>query len=98
MGSNRKITIPALADVHVHFREPGFSYKETILSGSRAAAAGGYTCVCPMPNLSPVPDSLQNLRLELDIIRRDAVIDVRTYASINLVRKGLQVEIGRAHV
>ena len=91
MGSSKTITIPALADVHVHFREPGFLYKETILSGSKAAAAGGYTCVCPMPNLSPVPDCPDNLQLELDIIRRDAVIDVRPYASITLGRKGLQV-------
>lgn len=84
------IRIPALADVHVHFREPGFSYKETILTGSMAAAAGGYTCVCPMPNLNPVPDTPENLERELEIIRRDAVIDVRPYASITLGRKGLE--------
>ena len=91
MALKSVIEIPALADVHVHFREPGFSYKETILSGSMAAAAGGYTCVCPMPNLSPVPDSPENLQKELDIIRKDAVIDVRPYASITLGRKGLEV-------
>ena len=91
MAADRTITIPALADVHVHFREPGFSYKETIRTGSLAAAAGGYTCVCPMPNLSPVPDCPENLQKELDIIRRDAVIDVRPYASITLGRKGLEV-------
>ena len=91
MGSSKTITIPALADVHVHFREPGFSYKETILTGSRAAAASGYTCVCPMPNLSPVPDCPENLQLELDIIKKDAVIDVRPYASITIGRKGLEV-------
>ena len=91
MGSSKTITIPALADVHVHFREPGFSYKETILTGSRAAAAAGYTCVCPMPNLSPVPDCPENLQLELDIIKKDAVIDVRPYASITIGRKGLEV-------
>lgn len=87
MSSTR---IPALVDVHVHFREPGFSYKETILSGCQAAVAGGYTCVCPMPNLNPVPDSPENLERELEIIRRDAIIDVRPYASITIGRKGLE--------
>jgi len=82
--------LPALADVHVHFREPGFSYKETIRTGSLAAAAGGYTAVCPMPNLNPAPDSPEHIREELDIIARDAVIDVRPYATITLGRKGLQ--------
>lgn len=84
------IRIPALADVHVHFREPGYSYKETILTGSMAAAAGGYTAVCPMPNLNPAPDTPEHLRQELDIIERDAVIDVRPYATITLGRKGLE--------
>lgn len=72
----------------MHFREPGFSYKETILSGSRAAAAGGYTCVCPMPNLNPAPDSVENLEKELEIIKRDACIEVRPYATITVGRKG----------
>ena len=84
------IVCPAFADVHVHFREPGQSYKETIRTGSLAAAAGGYTCVCTMPNLSPVPDSVENLDKELEIIRRDAVIDVRPYAAITMGRKGLE--------
>lgn len=79
---------PALADVHVHFREPGFPEKETILTGSKAAAAGGYTVVCPMPNLNPVPDSPENLEKEMEIIRRDAVIDVRPYCSITKGRRG----------
>ena len=91
MVADKTITIPALADVHVHFREPGFSYKETIRTGSLAAAASGYTCVCPMPNLSPVPDCPENLQMELDIIKKDAVIDVLPYASITLGRKGLEV-------
>lgn len=91
MADRNIITIPALADVHVHLREPGFSYKETIRTGSMAAAAGGYTCVCPMPNLNPVPDSTENLEKELEIIRRDAVIDVRPYASITKGRKGQEV-------
>lgn len=72
----------------MHFREPGFSYKETILSGSRAAAAGGYTCVCAMPNLNPAPDSVENLEKELEIIKRDACIEVRPYATITVGRKG----------
>lgn len=82
---------PALADVHVHFREPGYSYKETIRSGSMAAAAGGYTTVCTMPNLDPVPDSPEHLKVQQDIIDRDAVIDVRPYASITVGRKGLEL-------
>lgn len=80
--------IPGLCDVHVHFREPGFSYKETIRSGSLAAAAGGYTDVLTMPNLSPVPDSVENLEAELGIIRRDAVIGVHPYGAITVGEKG----------
>lgn len=75
-------------DLHVHFREPGFSYKETIRTGSLAAARGGYTTVCTMPNLNPVPDSLRHLDLEQEIIDRDAVIQVLPYASITIGRKG----------
>lgn len=85
------VTIPSLVDVHVHFREPGYSYKETIRTGSLAAAAGGYTCVCTMPNLNPVPDSPEHIREELDIIARDAVMDIRPYASITAGRKGREV-------
>ena len=84
------IRLPALADVHVHFREPGYSYKETILSGSKAAAAGGYTAVCTMPNLNPPPDTPEHIRQQLDIIEKDAVIEVRPYATITVGRKGLQ--------
>ena len=62
---------PGFCDVHVHFREPGFSYKETIVTGSRAAAAGGYTAVCAMPNLNPVPDSVSHLEMEEEMIRAD---------------------------
>ncbi|MEE1279678.1 MAG: dihydroorotase [Oscillospiraceae bacterium] len=80
--------LPGFCDVHVHFREPGFSYKETILSGSQAAAAGGYTAVCTMPNLSPVPDSIEHLNEQLDIIERDAVIHVYPYASITVSQAG----------
>ena len=85
------LVLPGLADVHVHFREPGYSYKETIASGSRAAAAGGFTCVCPMPNLNPAPDSVENIGKELEIIHRDACIDVRPYATITVGRKGCEV-------
>ena len=78
-------------DVHVHFREPGFSYKETIRTGSLAAAAGGYTDVCAMPNVDPVPDSVLNIKKQLEIIERDAVIKVHPYASITVGRRGFDV-------
>ncbi len=80
--------IPGLVDVHVHFREPGFSYKETILTGSSAAAAGGFTTVCTMPNLNPAPDSVETLERQLDIIRRDSVIETVPYATITQLRLG----------
>ena len=79
---------PGFCDVHVHFREPGFSYKETIRSGSLAAARGGYTAVCAMPNLSPVPDSRSHLEEELRLIRRDALIRVFPYGAITVGEKG----------
>lgn len=79
---------PGFCDVHVHFREPGFSYKETIASGSAAAARGGYTAVCAMPNLNPVPDSVENLRVQTDIIKKDALISVFPYAAITVGEKG----------
>ncbi len=79
---------PGFCDVHVHLREPGFSYKETILSGTRAAAHGGYTAVCSMPNLKPPPDSLENLRLQAEIIQRDAVIAVHPYGTITKGQAG----------
>ncbi len=80
--------LPGFCDVHVHFREPGFSYKETIETGSRAAARGGYTAVCTMPNLNPVPDSAEHLKAQTNLIARDAVIDVYPYASITVGQKG----------
>ncbi len=79
---------PGFCDVHVHFREPGFSYKETITSGSAAAAHGGYCAVCTMPNLNPVPDCAENLKAQLDIISSDAVINVYPYGSITEGEKG----------
>ena len=82
---------PGFCDVHVHFREPGFSYKETIKTGSAAAARGGYTAVCTMPNLLPVPDTLKNLGEQLDIIERDAVIKVLPYGSITKLQAGIEL-------
>ena len=82
---------PAFCDVHVHLREPGFSYKETIKSGTMACARGGYTDVCSMPNLNPVPDSAKHLKVQLDIIETDAVINVYPYASITIGQKGEQL-------
>ena len=79
---------PGFCDVHVHFREPGFSYKETIKTGSLSAARGGYTAVCTMPNLNPVPDSVENLKLQTDIIKRDALIDVYPYGAITKNQAG----------
>ncbi len=90
-GSDRYTVFPGFCDVHVHFREPGFSYKETIRSGSLAAAAGGYTTVCTMPNLNPVPDSREHLEEELRIIRRDACIDVVPYAAVTVGEQGVQL-------
>ena len=80
--------LPGFCDVHVHFREPGFSYKETILSGSMAAARGGYTAVCTMPNLNPVPDSPETLQPQLDAIQKGAVIAVYPYGAITKGEKG----------
>lgn len=82
------IIVPGLCDVHVHFREPGFSYKETIASGSAAAAHGGYTTVCTMPNLDPVPDSAEHLQVQLDAIKRGAAIKVLPYGAITVGEKG----------
>ena len=83
-----KYLIPGFVDVHVHLREPGFSYKETIKTGTMAAAKGGYTAVCPMPNLNPVPDSVENINVQLDIIKKDACINVYPFASITKGRQG----------
>jgi dihydroorotase len=81
---NNCFVFPGLIDVHVHLREPGFSFKETIRSGSLAAARGGFTTVCAMPNLNPVPDSVQNLHIELEMIKRDALIRVLPYGSVTV--------------
>lgn len=86
--SSQHTILPGFCDVHVHFREPGFSYKETIGTGSLAAAHGGYTAVCTMPNLDPVSDSVEHLRMQQDIIDRDACINVYPYAAITEGQKG----------
>ena len=85
---NNCLIVPGFVDVHVHLREPGFSYKETIASGTAAAAAGGYTAVCAMPNLKPVPDSVENLQVERDAISRDARVHVYPYGAITQNEKG----------
>ncbi len=88
-ASNRALyALPGFTDVHVHLREPGFSYKETIATGTRAAARGGYARVCAMPNLRPAPDSAAPLQAQLAIIKRDAVIDVVTYGTITVNEAG----------
>lgn len=74
--------LPGLIDPHVHLREPGFAYKETVRTGTLAAARGGYTAICSMPNLKPVPDTLSALREQLDILSRDAAVTVRPYGAI----------------
>ena len=82
---------PGFCDVHVHFREPGFSYKETIASGSLAAAAGGYTHVCTMANLNPVPDSIEHLQQQMDLIRDTACIHVYPYGAITVGEQGQEL-------
>ncbi len=82
---------PAFSDCHVHLREPGFEYKETIKTGTLAAAHGGYGSICSMPNLNPVPDTPENLKVQLDIISRDAVIDVTPIGAITCGEKGEQL-------
>ena len=85
---SRCVVLPGFCDVHVHLREPGFSYKETIASGSLASARGGYTAVCSMPNLNPVPDSVEHLKAQQDIIDDSACIHVYPFASITVGQKG----------
>ena len=86
--SDRYAVFPGFCDVHVHFREPGFSYKETIVTGSKASAHGGYTAVCTMPNLNPVPDSVEHLAQQLKLIEDGAVIHVYPYGAITVGQKG----------
>ena len=86
-----KTVLPGLVDLHVHLREPGFTYKETIASGTAAAAAGGYTTVCSMPNLNPVPDSVEHLQLQLRAIEKDACIRVFPFGAITVGEKGQEL-------
>ncbi len=85
------LTVPGFCDVHVHFREPGFSYKEDMASGTAAAARGGYTDVCTMPNLNPVPDSVEHLQAQLDAIDQKACVRVWPYGAITVA------ELGKEH-
>ena len=85
---NHGFVVPGFVDVHVHLRQPGFSYKETVASGTAAAAAGGYTAVCAMPNLDPVPDRRSHLRAELEAVERDAAVHVYPYGAITRGEKG----------
>ena len=87
-NSSQYTVVPGFCDVHVHFREPGFSYKETIESGSLAAARGGYTAVCTMPNLNPVPDSVEHLNIQRQMIEDQACIHVYPYGAITVGEKG----------
>ena len=91
LNDGKYTLLPGFCDVHVHLREPGFSYKETIKTGSKAAARGGYTAVCTMPNLKPVCDSPEHLALQREIIDRDACIAVYPYAAITLNQAGEQL-------
>ena len=84
------VTLPGFCDVHVHFREPGFCYKEDMETGSKAAARGGYTAVCTMPNLNPVPDSAETLAVQLEAIREKACIPVYPYGAITVRELGLE--------
>ena len=87
-NSPKYAVFPGFCDVHVHFREPGFSYKETIETGSKASARGGYTAVCTMPNLNPVPDSAENLAIQRKLIEDSACIHVYPYGAITVGEKG----------
>ncbi len=89
--SDNIVILPGFCDVHVHFREPGFSYKETIKTGCLSAANGGYTDVCTMPNLNPVPDSVESIKKQLEIIEKDAKIGVHPYASITVNQDGQEL-------
>lgn len=90
-NSSQYMIFPGFCDVHVHLRQPGFSYKETIKTGTQASAHGGYTTVFSMPNLKPVPDSAEHLKEQLDIIKKDAVINVLPYGAITVGQNGKEL-------
>ena len=83
--------IPGATDVHVHLRQPGFEYKETIKSGTMAAAKGGVTSIITMPNLNPCPHNVENLKVQEDIIERDAVIHVYPSGAVTVNEKGQEI-------
>ena len=91
MNIDGKAVLPGLTDLHVHFREPGYEYKETIAGGALSAAAGGFTTVCTMPNLNPAPDSLEHLRPQLDAIAAQHEVQILPYATITMQRRGEEV-------
>ncbi|MDE6193484.1 MAG: dihydroorotase [Muribaculaceae bacterium] len=91
LNMDGRLVCYGLCDVHVHLRQPGFDAKETIHTGTTAAMMGGYTAVCAMPNLNPTPDTIEHIGEELDIIKKDAAINVYPYASITIDRKGRQL-------
>ena len=88
---DKYVIFPGFCDVHVHLREPGYSYKETVETGTLSAARGGYTAVCSMPNLKPAPDSLENLSVQLDLIEKGAVIHVYPYGTITKGQQGFEL-------
>ena len=88
---DKYVIFPGFCDVHVHLREPGYSYKETVLTGTLSAARGGYTAVCSMPNLKPAPDSLENLSVQLELIEKGAVIHVYPYGTITKGQQGFEL-------
>ena len=89
--SSDTVLVPGFVDVHVHLREPGFSYKETVKTGTLAAANGGYAAICTMPNLDPVPDSIEHIERQFEIIRRDACIPVYPYGAITIGENGREL-------
>lgn len=88
---SEKVLSPSFCDLHVHLREPGFSYKEMISSGTRAAARGGFTTVCAMPNLDPVPDTVEAIEEEILLIEQNAVVEVLPYSAITMGEKGREL-------
>ncbi|ASS38198.1 dihydroorotase [Mogibacterium pumilum] len=88
INADNSFILPSFCDIHVHFREPGQSYKETISTGSKAAAHGGYTTVCTMPNLNPAPSTFDALSVQLDLIKKNAYIEVIPYGTITLAQNG----------
>ena len=88
---NNKLVIPGAVDVHVHLREPGYSHKETIKTGTLSSAKGGITTKMSMPNLNPCPDNLENLKVQEDIIARDALVNVYPYAAVTVGEKGKEM-------